>query len=423
MPVNTWKGYQSIFSFRRFEKIRGMLALERNVIVLGFTSALATFGNSLWYFFLPIYMRDMAIGLAQIGMIYTAGNFLGFFVQPIGGYMTDRLGRKKTIIIGNLIYTVSLGFFSLINKAWMVLPVYMLFKIGSEFSSPATKVMLTESVPETKRGTAVGTFYTLAPILAIFGPPLGGILLKSFNYNLLFFISFLLGIIMTIIRHTFLKETVKGSPTSFRGWSSFKATISKYSEIFKNRNISFFFITFGFYRFAIAITEFLIPLYSENQLKLDTTEIGILFSVPSVANLTFSLPAGKITDKIGKRKSMILGLVGRSLFLMFFILSKSWLWAILAFYLMIIFDILTKPASVVWIANVTDSENRGMMMGLFYTFTLLFTLPGPIGGASLYAVSPIYPFFANILLCILAMIILVTFTSESSEHNKNSKQI
>jgi len=228
---------------------------------------------------------------------------------------------------------------------------------------------------------------------------------------------------MTVIRFTFLKETIKGSPTSFRGWPSFKGTISKYIEIFKNRNISFFFITFGFYRCAIAMTDFLIPLYSENQLKLDTREIGLLFSIPSIANLTFSIPAGKITDRIGKKKSMILSLVGRSLFCMFFILSKSWLWAILAFYLMIVFDILTKPASVVWIANVTDSENRGMMMGLFSTFILLFTLPGPVGGASLYAVSPMYPFFANISLCILAMVILVTFTSESGEPSKTSKSI
>lgn len=398
-----------------------MLALERNVIVLGGTSALATFGNSLWYFFLPIYMRDMAIGIAQIGMIYAAGNFLGFFVQPIGGYMTDRLGRKNTIIIGNLMYAVSIGFFSLINKAWMVLPVYMLFRLGSDLSIPATKVMLAESVPETKRGTAVGSFYTLAPALAIFGPPLGGVLIKSFSYNLLFFISFILGIFMTIMRFAFLKETIKKTPTSFQGWPSFKSTISKYGEIFKNRNISFFFITFGLYSCALAMTDFLIPLYSENQLKLDTSEIGLLFTIPSIAHLTFSLPAGKITDRIGKRKSIILSLVGRSLFLMGFILSKSLLWALLAFYLMIIFDILTKPASVVWIAKVTDSENRGMMMGLFSTVTLLFALPGPVGGASLYAVSAMYPFFANMLLCILAMVILVIFTSESGEQSKNSE--
>lgn len=421
MPVNAWKDPCSFFSFKRFEKIREMLALERNVIVLGGTSALATFGNSLWYFFLPIYMRDMAIGIAQIGMIYAAGNFLGFFVQPIGGYMTDRLGRKNTIIIGNLMYAVSIGFFSLINKAWMVLPVYMLFRLGSDLSIPATKVMLAESVPETKRGTAVGSFYTLAPALAIFGPPLGGVLIKSFSYNLLFFISFILGIFMTIMRFAFLKETIKKTPTSFQGWPSFKSTISKYGEIFKNRNISFFFITFGLYSCALAMTDFLIPLYSENQLKLDTSEIGLLFTIPSIAHLTFSLPAGKITDRIGKRKSIILSLVGRSLFLMGFILSKSLLWALLAFYLMIIFDILTKPASVVWIAKVTDSENRGMMMGLFSTVTLLFALPGPVGGASLYAVSAMYPFFANMLLCILAMVILVIFTSESGEQSKNSE--
>lgn len=401
--------------------MREILALERNVVVLGVTSALATFGNSLWYFFLPIYMHDMAIGITQIGMIYAAGNFLAFFVQPIGGYMTDRLGRKNTIIIGNLIYAISIGFFSLINKAWMVLPVYMLFRLGSDLSIPATKVMLAESVPETKRGTAVGSFYTLAPVLAIFGPPLGGILVKSFSYNLLFLISFILGIFMTVMRLAFLKETIKKTTTSFRGWPSFKSTISKYSEIFKNRNISFFFITFGLYSCALAMTDFLIPLYSENQLKLDTREIGLLFTIPSIAHLTFSLPAGKITDRIGKKKSIILSLVGRSLFCMGFILSKSLLWALLAFYLMIIFDILTKPASIVWIANVTDSENRGMIMGLFSTFTLLFTLPSPMGGASLYAVSPMYPFFANILLCILAMVILVTFTSESEENSKTSK--
>lgn len=335
--------------------------------------------------------------------------------------MTDRLGRKNTIIIGNLIYAVSIGFFSLINKAWMVLPVYMLFRLGSDLSIPATKVMLAESVPETKRGTAVGSFYTLAPALAIFGPPLGGVLIKSFSYNLLFFISFILGIFMTIMRFAFLKETIKKTPTSFQGWPSFKSTISKYGEIFKNRNISFFFITFGLYSCALAMTDFLIPLYSENQLKLDTSEIGLLFTIPSIAHLTFSLPAGKITDRIGKRKSIILSLVGRSLFLMGFILSKSLLWALLAFYLMIIFDILTKPASVVWIAKVTDSENRGMMMGLFSTVTLLFALPGPVGGASLYAVSAMYPFFANMLLCILAMVILVIFTSESGEQSKNSE--
>jgi MFS family permease len=389
-----------------------ILALERNVLVLGLTSALGTFGNSLWYFLIPLYLRDLGVDMASMGLMYTANSLLVFVAQPFGGYLADRIGRKRVIIIGNLTGSCAILVLALSKTSFMAFPAYLLFNLGSVLPSPALNSMLTESVPEKRRGTAVGTFFTLASVLATLGPPLGGSLSEMFGYRILFMIGLSTHAIMVLARLLFLRET-KQPASSLQRSPRFKEIWMSLRGIFGRRDLSMLFVAFGVYTGAISLTEFLIPLYAQEQLRLSPKEIGLMYSAPSIANVLFSLPSGKVADKLGKKNSVLLSWAGRSVFTLAYVYSKNSYLALLTFLGCTLFGIMDRPARIMWIADITQPENRGTMMGLFSTFTQVFALPSPALRGDLYHASPAFPFYANILLCVLSLAILLKFVPET----------
>lgn len=412
-------GKLSGFLNRQLTKMREILILERNVLVLGVTSALGTFGNSLWFFILPLYLRDLGVGTGGIGLLHTARYLLVFFTQPLGGYLADRLGRKRVILTGNLIGSCSVLLFALGGKSMVAMSAYLFFNLGSTLPTAALNSMLTESVPKERRGTAVGTFFTLASVLATLGPPLGGIVSETLGFKTLFFIGFSTLALMVLARLLYLKETMQPTP-SLPSSTPLKEMITRSGEVFRNRDLSMLFLAFGVYTGALSLTDFLIPLYSQEQLRLGPKYIGLMYSVPSLANLVFSLPSGKVADRLGRRRCVLLSWAGRSLFTIAYVYSTSNFTAFLTFSGWTLFDILNRPARIVWISDMTQMENRGTVMGLFASFMNLFSLPGPALGGALYQISPAYPFYANIMLCMLAIVLLLKFSLETSYSKSSS---
>src|SRR5437773_9347244 len=98
----------------RIARLRDFLSLERNVSIASGAVFLLGFGEELWKKFLPKYLEALGASVPVIGFFGTAEDFLDAVYQYPGGWVADRLGRRRGLLIflglaciGYLIYLFS----------------------------------------------------------------------------------------------------------------------------------------------------------------------------------------------------------------------------------------------------------------------------------------------------------------------------
>ena len=75
------------------------LSLERNVSIASAAVFLLGLGEELWKKFLPKYLESLGAGTAIIGLFGTAEDFFDAIYQYPGGWLADRLGRRRAFLI------------------------------------------------------------------------------------------------------------------------------------------------------------------------------------------------------------------------------------------------------------------------------------------------------------------------------------
>jgi len=344
----------------------------------------------------------------QIGAIYTVSNLTSLLLQIPAGLLADKFGRKPIIVASGLVSLLSVFIFAFSEDAVSASVAYILF--NSTFFMPAARAMLIESVPKEKRGTAVGAFFSIAPSLAVFGPIVGGALSERYGFKPLFWIGFCLHLATIITRVLLLRETKHS--TSIQGHRKTSSFSSSVRLVIRNTNLFALILAYGVYSMAGGLTGFLVPLFSRDQLKLGSSEIGFMYSILSALLVTLSLPSGKLADKIGRRKCVIIAWIGENLSMLGFIFAPNAYIAILMFGFWIASGQMDIPAGTAWFSDLTDEEHRGAVMGFHMTVNSLFSLPSPSIGGILFSMSPRFPFFLDGLLSLTALIILLALTKE-----------
>lgn len=392
-----------------FNQIKETFAFERNVAILSITSAIGTFGNSLWIFFLPLYFRDIGAQILHIGFLYTLSNIIGILVKTPAGYLSDKYGRKVVIVTSSLTLSFSVCIFTISENIIIASVAYILFSIGSSLLSPALMSMLTESVHKRQRGTAVGAFYSIAPSLASIGPIIGGILSEKYCFKLLFSVGFILLLATAIVRAKFLRETLQLTSSNTKKTMQFSSIIHLFT---KDKRLMALLIAYSIYGFAAELTWFLVPLFSRSILRLGMQEIGFLYSLLSAVNLSVGIPFGKLADKIGRRKTIIISWTGENLFMLAFVFSSNFYLAALAFGLWIAFGQMDTPARTAWISDLTEDKYRATVMGIYSTLGSIISLPSPSLGGVFYSISPYLPFYADGILSLVALMVLLLISGE-----------
>ncbi len=123
--------------------------------------------------FLPLfyYLQDKAW---LSGLILTIEISIMAIVKPYAGYMSDRLGRKKPIVIGMGMVGVAAFLFAFSNSLSMTIAGAVLFSVGASVSEASTKPLATEI--SKLKGTALGFLESIKDIGQAAGPVIIGFL-------------------------------------------------------------------------------------------------------------------------------------------------------------------------------------------------------------------------------------------------------
>ncbi|MGJ7921117.1 MFS transporter [Neobacillus sp. LXY-4] len=156
-----------------------------------------------------------------------------------------------------------------------------------------------------------------------------------------------------------------------------------------------------------------LPFYAE-EIGATPTELGLLMSVYSLMQLLFAPMWGKISDRIGRKPVMLLGIVGLAISFFMMAGAKSLLMLFLARIIGGFLSSANMPTTMAYVADITTPEDRGKGMGIIGAAIGLGFVFGPAIGGVFSKTSLSLPFYLAGFSSLITLMLVLFFLKESS---------
>jgi MFS family permease len=370
--------------------------LNRTLKLFMLAMVLANVGGNMYGPLLPLYLKDLNASVVQVGLFFTLSQIIPLALQILGGWISDILGRLRSIAMGSI--AGMLGYVGLI-----LAPTWQWVLLGEGFNAitrsligPSFSAFIAEQSAEENRARVFGITETIFMVVAVIGPPLGGWLADTYGFRVMLLFAAGLYSCATIIRISMARVAARGheaNPQKLTA-SSLKSNLGLMTGmLLAGGLLTWILLTDGIRDIAFALSFNLLPLYLDEIGGLSIQQIGWLESVFGISMMGITMPAGWLADKRGERLGIALGFLLQSGALVMF-LNADTFWSYAAAWAVLGLGVgLMAPAYQALISKAVPEKMRGTAFGLFSTSLGLLSLPAPAIGAQLWErVSPRLPF-------------------------------
>ena len=359
--------------------------------------------------FLPLYLKSLGASVAQIGLFFTLFQIIPLVLQILGGWISDSLGRLRSIAIGSSVGVLAyVGLLLAPTWQWVFLG-QSLDAVTRALIGPSFGAFIAEESSEENRAKVFGLTQSIFLIVLVIGPPFGGWLVDNFGFKLMLLVSTIIYTLATILRIIMAKRAAKTEQAATSG----KLTIGSLKEnlgsmltiVLSGGLITWLLITDGVRDIAFSLTGTYFPIYIEEVGGLTVTQIGLLTSMTGIASMVINFPAGWLADKKGERINIVLGFIMQFIALLVFIRATTF-WSYLVVFVLFGFGSgIMQPAYQSLLSKALPKKLRGTGFGLIQSSLGLFSLPAPYIGGYLYQnISPLLPFRITAWVSLLAVI-------------------
>ncbi len=399
--------------------------IPRNVLVLTLSRVIWSMSDTNIDNFLTPYIVALGGGAQVIGLINAMGSLAAMFFYPVGGYIADKSGRVRLVVVATLLYTSSFLFYGF-ARDWRWIAVGMIYQNLVLFYVPALFAVMADSMPIGTRGKLYAFNFALPNIVRVIAPFLGGVIIAYMDVipamKLGYAVSFVMGIVVFIMRAIFLKETVPDSP----GISKNPLTVLKESYLEVGESLEWVWANIRGYTGVSILLSFLgatiLPfwiLYATEVAGLSEYRWGIILLWSGFAKAVLSFFIGEIVDRYGSRKVFLAGFIIAIPSMFAFTLTTTFYSILIIYSLVTIGSVFIWIASQVYLADSIPREKRGRIMagvgsgmsigitGVGKASGFLIFLPTAIGsivGGLIYSIDPIYPWLLQGIVLIVGLL-------------------
>jgi MFS family permease len=382
-----------------------------NGLLILFLAAMifANIGGNMYGGLMPLYLKDLGSSITQIGLFFTISQIVPLFLQILGGWVSDTLGRLRAIAIGSVFGVI--GFVPLVpadSWGWLVMAV-AIGSVARALVGPSFDAFIAEHSSEENRGKVFGISQTIFMVVAVVGPPLGGWLAEDYGFKLMLLVAGVFYLVAALMRIGMAREAAKTETAkkklSFSGLKSNLGTM--FGLMFSGGLITWILLTDGFRDVAFQLSGNLFPVYMQEIGGLSIQQIGWATSLFGLSMMVTTMPGGWLSDKVGERVGIALGMVLMSgaLFLLINIPQGNQILYFVGWAMAGMGVGVSTPAYQSLISKAVPQNLRGMAFGLFSTSLGIISLPSPWIGAQLWdRFSPQFPFTITAIAILLSIV-------------------
>ncbi|MFC1962625.1 MFS transporter [Chloroflexota bacterium] len=396
-----------------------VFGLHPNVFFLGLVSFFTDISSELVFTLLPLFLFNvLRVSTPIIGLIEGIAESTATLLKFFSGWLSDKVGTRKWLAVVGYGVSVAVKPFMYFATAWgAVLGVRFADRVGKGIRSAPRDALIADSITAAERGKAFGVHRTMDTSGALLGILLAALVvlltqggrleLTSETYRYLVIFG-LVPALLAMVMFFFVRE--KGRQAPFAVDREPHITPGVLSGEVKGFDVRF--------KIFVGLTVvFTLGHFSDAFLILRAQERGnsVFMTLLMLAtfNLVYSLvsvPAGVLSDKIGRKAVMLLGWALSVLVYLGFAAADS-LWHVwLLFAVYGLYYGMTEGVARAFVADLVGEERRGTAYGIYHGAVGASLLPASIiAGFLWHAVDPAAPFLFGAGLSFLAAVGLLAW--------------
>ena len=373
-----------------------MVDLRRARNTLLFTVFLDLLGFGIVIPLLPLYATKLHASHAAIGWLMAIYSIMQLIFAPILGRLSDRTGRRPTLLISIAGSALSqFGYALAPSFGWLVVARGFAGLCGANIT--AAQAYIADITDEQSRAAGMGMLGAALGLGFVFGPALGGVLAK-YSMTLPFWVAGALAAANLGSALAFLSEPRPPhlrAPARTLTWTGLLDAVV--SPTLRRTLLLYFLVTFSFTNLEATFSVFL-----HDRFGFEEAHVGYLFAFIGVT--IFVVQGGlvkKLVPRFGERALVVVGTLLMAVGLLWQAESHSLTTLILAVGIIAVGNALNTPSLTALISRAAAAHHQGGVLGVAQSLGALARATGPLVGMWLYHVRIDWPYVAGSLLMAL----------------------
>ena len=386
----------------KMDEKKKIFGLEKNAFFTGLTSFFTDTSTKMVYSVMPLFLLSIGASKTTISLIEGIAESTASLLKAISGYWSDKIGKNKPFMI------IGYGITAIITPLYALarIPIQILFfrffeRIGKGLRAAPRDSLISGSIKKNEAGKTFGFQKAMDNSGAIVGPLIAFLLLSIFplNYSYIFLLATIPAILGVLTIIIFIKEAKAEK----------KETTNKISLKLLPKKFYFFLIII--FVFTLGNSADALLLVKTSETGIDKSYIPFVYMIFNTVSVLLAIPIGKLSDRIGREKLIILGFIVYAIVYYFFGRFNSINVFIFLFILYGFYSALTDGSQKAMISDIVSKDLKGTGFGIYHAVLGITLLPASLIAGLLYdRVNSNAPFYFGSVMALIATILMIIFT-------------
>ena len=386
---------------------------RKNVSLLMLSAAITISGSQIVLPYISLYWKIIGKTYIFVGILSFLTTLIQIFGFSISGALSDKLGRKRILVLATFGYSTGFLAYIFAKNVYELTLAALLLSLFTSISTPAFIALFADSTPSNKYATYFSLLNVTISLPYYAVPLLGGYLLSKYGIIQGFKRGLVLSVLLILVGaciRLHLNETVENNINDCSlGLNTVKEALIDTFRLVKrlDKNSKLLLYIQFLDKFTMGLTNYFVIFYVLDVMRLSISQYSYALTFFGILCTVLSFPAGKISDKKGWTKMLLLTFSAYFLLNFLFTLCSSFICLLMIWSFSALFYVLHTSSWRALTVDVIKLEERGRYNALIEIVGQVSFMISSLLGAVFYTILKPLPWYLSAILDILILGILL----------------
>jgi MFS family permease len=369
---------------------------KKTIRIFAFAAFLNDLGSDMIYPVWPLFVTSvLGANMAILGLIDGLGEAVVSISQAVSGYLSDKIRRRKVFVWAGYLFGSLSRIGYALSTTWQHLVPFRILDRSGKIRSAPRDAIIADISSKKDRGKNFGMLRAMDNLGAVCGIIVCILLFKTLGYRKLFLLAAIPSIIGILLIVSFIKEKKPISEKAYKGLSL--------KDL--DKNFKWFLLLSSFFSLGSFSYSFLL-IYAK-EFGFEVSFVPVLYLIFTAVASVFSIPFGRLSDKIGRKQVLALSYLLWGGVCLGFILARSYVSVILTFVLYGMHKGSLLPVQKTFVSELAPEGFKASALGGFQMVIGLCALPASfIAGLLWDQIGIFVPLYFSLGLTALSIVML-----------------